>query len=215
LFGISGFNSIGPRGFWPNFNDLNNFMLSDSLSIIKGNHTIKFGGEVRRTQIFREAQRHRRGNLTFSGNFTSALPNSGPSRANTGNGLADMLLGWVTGGNTGSPQGETIVVPYYGFFIQDDWKITPKLTMNIGMRYEMIQNPIFPDPANQTVARYLLPMINNISPDQEGFVFPRNGRDCGCEQDRNNFAPRLGLAYRINDKTVIRVRRRDLLRRAG
>jgi hypothetical protein len=204
LFNVAGFASVGPRGFWPNFNDLNNFMLSDSLSIIRGNHTIKFGGEVRRTQIFREAQRHRRGNFSFSSDYTTQFPNEGPSRANTGNGLADMMLGWASGGNTGSPQGETTVVPYYGFFIQDDWKVTPKLTMNIGLRYEMMQNPIFPDPANQTVSRYLLSMINDVSPDQEGFVFPRNGRDCGCRQDRSNFAPRLGLAYRLNDKTVIR-----------
>ena len=204
LFNITGFAPVGPRGFWPNFNNLNNFMLADNLSIVRGSHTIKLGGELRRTEIFREAQRHRRGNFAFSGQYTSQVPNNAASRANTGNGLADMLLGWVSGGNTGSPQGETTVVPYYGFFIQDDWKITQRLTMNIGLRYEMIQNPIFPDPANQTLSRYLLPLINDISPDQEGFVFPTSGGDCGCRQDRNNFAPRLGLAYRLNDKTVIR-----------
>jgi hypothetical protein len=124
IFAPSGFAEMGPRGFWPNFNDLKNFMLADSLSIVRGAHTIKFGAEVRRTEIFREAQRHRRGRFDFSSTYTAEFPNNATSRANTGNGLADMLLGWASGGQTGSPQGETTLIPYYGFFIQDDWKIT-------------------------------------------------------------------------------------------
>ncbi|MEZ5391696.1 MAG: hypothetical protein R2724_02205 [Bryobacterales bacterium] len=204
LFGPAGFTQVGPRGFWPNFNDLKNLMVADNISLIRGSHTFKFGGEMRRTNIFREAQRHRRGNFAFSGQYTAQAPNSAASRSNTGNGMADMLLGWVSGGNTGSPQGETIIVPYYGFFAQDDWKVTQKLTMNIGLRWEMMQTPTFPDPQNQTVARYLIPLINDIQPGQEAFVFPKNGSDCGCVQDKNNFAPRLGLAYRVNEKTVLR-----------
>ncbi len=204
LFGPTGFAQVGPRGFWPNFNDLKNFMAADNLSIVRGSHTIKVGGEMRRTNIFREAQRHRRGNFAFSGQYTAQVPNNAASRSNTGNGLADMLLGWVSGGNTGSPQGETIIVPYYGLFVQDDWKITQRLTMNVGMRWEMMQTPIFPNPETQTISRYLIPLINDIAPGQEAFVFPTSGSDCGCEEDKNNFAPRLGLAYRFNDKTVIR-----------
>ena len=192
---------VGPRGFWPNFNDLRTFMLADSLSIVRGSHTIKFGGETRKTEIFREAQRHRRGRFDFNGQFTAELPNNATSRSNTGNSMADMLLGWVQGGNTGTPLGETSLIPYYGFFIQDDWKINSRLTLNIGLRYELMMAPVFPDPDRQTVSRYILPMING---GQEGFVFPKDGSDCGCEQDWNNFAPRLGLAFRVNNKTVIR-----------
>jgi hypothetical protein len=204
LFVPSGFAQVGPRGFWPNFNDLKNLMIADSLSIVKGSHTIKFGGELRNTEIFREAQRHRRGRFDFSGVYTSQNPNVAGSRGNTGNGVADMLLGWTSGGNTGSPQGETTTVPYYGFFVQDDWKITPRLTMNVGLRWELMRTPIFKDPETQTVSRYLIPEINGIAAGQETFVFPKDGSDCGCDEDMNNFAPRLGLAYRLNDKTVIR-----------
>jgi hypothetical protein len=201
IFAPSGFTIVGPRGFWPNFNDLRTFMLADSLSIVKGSHTIKFGGEMRTTEIFREAQRHRRGRFDFNGQFSAESPNNATSRSNSGNGLADMLLGWVQGGNTGTPLGETSRIPYYGFFVQDDWKINSRLTLNIGLRYELMMGPVFPDPDKQTVARYLLPMING---GQEGFVFPKDGSDCGCKQDWNNFAPRLGLAFRLNSKTVIR-----------
>jgi hypothetical protein len=204
LFGPAGFTQVGPRGFWPNFNDLNNYMLADSFSLVKGSHTIKFGGEYRRTSIFREAQRHRRGNFAFSGQYTSQNPNVAASRANTGNGMADMLLGWVSGGNTGSPQGETSIIPYYGFFVQDDWKVSQRLTINAGLRWELMQTPTFPDPENQSVVRYLLPEVNGIAPGQEAFVFPEDGSDCGCKEDFNNFAPRLGLAYKLSNKTVLR-----------
>ena len=205
LFGPAGFTQVGPRGFWPNFNDLKNFMIADNFSVVRGSHTIKFGGEVRRTSIFREAQRHRRGNFAFSAQYTAQVPNVATSRANTGNGMADMLLGWVSGGNTGSPQGETTVIPYYGFFVQDDWKVSQRLTINMGLRWELMRTPLFPDPENQTVSRILLSGINDITPEQnETFVFPTSGRDCGCIEDKNNFAPRLGLAYKLNDKTVVR-----------
>ena len=204
LFVPSGFAQIGPRGFWPNFNDLNNWIVADNFSIVRGSHTIKFGGETRRTKIFREAQRHRRGRFDFSSQFTAEVPGNAASRANTGNGIADMLLGWVSGGNTGSPQGETTVIPYYGFFVQDDWKATNKLTVNVGLRWELMQTPIFPDPGTQTVSRYLIPEVNGIAPGQEAFVFPTDGSDCGCREDFDNFAPRLGLAYRANNKTVLR-----------
>src|SRR4029434_3671631 len=74
-------------------------------------------------------------------------------------------------------------------------------TLNIGLRYELMMGPVFPNPDQQTVSRYMLPMING---GQEGFVFPKDGSDCGCNQDWNNFAPRLGLGFRLNNKTVIR-----------
>jgi hypothetical protein len=202
IFAPSGFVVMGPRGFWPNFNDLRTFMLADSMSIVRGSHTIKFGGETRKTEIFREAQRHRRGRFDFNGQFTSEMPNVATSRANTGNGLADMLMGWVQGGNTGTPLGETSRIPYYGFFVQDDWKINSRLTLNLGLRWELMKGPVFPNPENQTVSRYMLPLINPGA--QEGFVFPKDGGDCGCKQDYNNFAPRVGLAFRLNNKTVIR-----------
>ena len=214
IFAPSGFAIMGPRGFWPNYNDLKNRMIADTVSIVKGSHTIKFGGEVRRTEIFRDTQRHRRGRFNFGGVYTAQRPNVNTSRANTGNGLADMLLGMANGGNTGSPQGEISVTPYYGFFIQDDWKATSRLTVNIGLRWELMQTPIFPEEGAQTLSRYLVSEINGVSPSEEGFVFPSDGRDCGCKEDFNNFAPRLGLAYRLNDKTGHSSRRRHLLRRA-
>jgi hypothetical protein len=203
-FSPSGYAEMGPRSFWPNFNNLANYMITDSVLWQKGKHTLKFGGEYRFLNIYRDAARLRRGNFTFSGAFTSERPNVGTSRGNTGNGFADMLLGWVSGGTYGNNQGENLNAPYYAGFIQDDWKIARNLTLNLGLRYELFGVGTFPNPEKQTISRYLLQGINVATAADEGVAFPKDGSDCGCEQDRNNWAPRLGLAWSVTGKTVIR-----------
>ena len=226
LFLPSGIRDIGPRGFWPNVNHMNNLQLSDNFSIIKSNHTIKFGAEYRRIILPRSPSRHRRGRFNFSGVYTAQEPNNSQSRGATGASMADFLLGWANNGRWGWPNGEEYVAPYWGFFVQDDWKITPRLTMNIGVRYELFGVPTFPSTdkhdLNTTVNRFLAEVNGRPFGDGEGlpvgapgawgeaeflphFVSPTSDSDCGgCEWDKNNFAPRLGFAYRMNNKTVIR-----------
>ena len=195
-FSPAGFAEMGPRSFWPNFNNLDSRMITNTTLWQRGRHTIKWGGEYRRTNVYRDAARFRRGQFSFSGAFTSQQPNNGTSRGNSGNGMADMILGWVSGGTYGNNQGENIVAPYYGFFVQDDWKVTDRLTINAGVRWEVFQRGTFPDATRQSVGRYLL--------GSETIVFPTSDSDCGCQNDRNNWAPRVGLAYQLNSKTVIR-----------
>src|SRR5262245_33990171 len=202
-FTPSGYTEIGARSFWPNINNLDNLTLADTVAWQRGNHTLKFGGEYRRVQIFREAQRFRRGNFTFSGVYTSERPNDAASRANTGNGLADFLLGNVSGGTYGRAQGEEVIAPYYGLFAQDEWKIKPNLTLHVGLRWEATRGAFYPNPDKQTVARYWLPEFYGAS-QAEGIYFPTDASDCGCRNDLNNFAPRLGVAWKLNDKTVVR-----------
>ncbi|MEK7408618.1 MAG: TonB-dependent receptor [Acidobacteriota bacterium] len=201
-FSPSGFRQLGPRG-WPNLNNLDNLLLADSFTIQKRRHSVKLGGEFRRANLYRIAARSRRGSFNFGGVYTAERPNDGVSRANTGNGLADMLLGWASGGTISTMAGENLVSPYYGLFVQDDWKVSNRLTLNVGLRWELFPGPTLPNPEKQTVSRYLMD-IHGVPRPEERFVFPKNGSDCGCEHDWNNFAPRLGLAYRWNDKTVLR-----------
>lgn len=204
LFIPSGYAEVGTRGFWPNENNLHNMMFTDAATILKGKHTIKFGGEYRRQHVYRDSSRHSRGRFNFDTRFTAEKPNSGASRGSTGNGLATMMLGWVTGGTYGNNQGEEVFVPYYGFFVQDDVKLTNRLTLNLGLRYELFSLAHFPDAQNQQVARWLTAPFNVPSLADERIVYPKSSSDTGGENDRNNFAPRVGLAWSLNDKTVIR-----------
>ena len=92
-FTPSDYGEIGSRSFWPNFNYLDNLQFNDSLLFQKGSHSIKAGLEYRKSKLFREASRFRRGNFRFNRIFTTQRPNDANSRAQTGNGLADFLLG--------------------------------------------------------------------------------------------------------------------------
>ena len=225
LFVPGGFAQVGPRGFWPNINNLDNLQLADNFSLIRNRHTLKFGVEYRRTDLLRSPSRHRRGRFDFNGVFTAEQPNVAASRAATGAGLADMLLGWANNANFGWPQGEEYIAAYWGLFVQDDWKITNRLTFNLGLRYELYGLPRFPDPdthaLNSTLSRFLTEVNGRpfgagegLKPGTPGawgeaeflphFIPPSSSSDTGGKMDKNNFAPRVGIAYRASDKTVIR-----------
>ncbi|MDA2928967.1 TonB-dependent receptor [Acidobacteria bacterium AH-259-O06] len=203
LFQPSGYAQVGPRGFWPNQNELKIFNMADNVLLERGSHSIKLGGEFRWTNVLRIPQRHRRGRFRFRGAYTAERPNVGKSRANTGNGLADMMLGWADFSLTSTSAGEEIIAPYYALYIQDDWRITPKLTLNLGLRWELFDGPFFPDPEDQVVSRF---SFTGTWPDIEfqQWAAPKDGSDCACKRDLNNFGPRVGIAYRLADKTVIR-----------
>jgi hypothetical protein len=203
-FTPTGFAEVGARSFWPNRNNLHNYMVTDMVTVQAGRHTLKFGGEYRHQTIYRNAARFRRGQLAFSGAYTSQFPNVGSSRANSGNGMADMLLGWVSGGTYGNNQGEEIFSPYYGVYVQDDYKLSNRLTLNLGLRWELFPLGTFPNPENQTVARWLLAGVNVPTQADERMVYPSSSSDSGGSNDKNNFAPRLGLAWSVTDNTVIR-----------
>jgi hypothetical protein len=102
----------------------------------------------------------------------------------------------VSGGSYGNNQGEDIVSWYYGGYVQDDFKVNSRLTINAGLRYEIFRKGIFPEVEKQSVGRYNLAT--------ESFEFPTSSGACGCANDLNNFAPRLGLAFQLTPKTVIR-----------
>ncbi len=222
---VSGFTSVGPRAFWPNVNKMDNLQISDNFTWVKGSHTIKVGAEYRRTQIPRSPSRFRRGRFQYTGDYTAEIHNSPASRAATGNALADGLMGWNRNGRWGWPNGEEQVIPYWGVFVQDDWKLTSRLTLNMGIRYELFFTPTFPDPQSHTLNSTVVRFIGEVNgrpidpgerlPVNQGgwgeaeylphFRTPTSGSDCACENDLNNFAPRIGLAYRVNDRTVVRV----------
>ncbi|MFB3902613.1 MAG: TonB-dependent receptor domain-containing protein [Acidobacteriota bacterium] len=184
---------------------------ADSFMMDLGKHSLKFGGEYRYAQTDRR-QGYVFGYASFDNRYTAEFPNNAASRAATGHVMADLLLGWGYNVNNEVPVGEKLGSPYWGFFIQDDWRVTPRLTVNLGLRYELFLGPNFLDFGEGDIAAR--PIFSGNLFDEtvdildyrfEGWRFPQSDSDCGgCIIDKNNWAPRIGIAYRLFDKTVIR-----------
>jgi len=192
LFGPSGYHRLGEPGYTPTTSTSQEFQYGDTLSIVHGKHSLKVGTELRWSQfnLFQIGQP--RGSFSFSGQFTADSPSSGDG---TGNGLADMLLGL--------PNFSTIsTLTYfgnrqqtYGGFVQDDYKLSRTLTLNLGLRYD-----------------YTTP-ITEAHNQQANFDFAtgqlvaagQNGASAGLvNADKTDFAPRIGLAWNPWKNTVIR-----------
>ena len=192
-FTPTGYAEIGARSSWPNRNNLGLTHISDHFTKVQGRHVLKAGAEFRGERIFRRAARFSRGQMAFNRSF-SEDPNN---RGRTGDGLADLLLGFASGGTLGNQNGETAVTRNWSAFFQDDWKLSNRLTLNLGVRWDRFGPPSFKD---TPVSRFEIDFANRAYT----ITKPQDENDCGCEHDNNNFAPRIGLAYRVTEKTVVR-----------
>jgi len=197
LFTPSGYAQLGSRAFWPNTNNLYITQFNDVLFRSAGNHGIKAGVEVKHENVYRVAARYARGQMTFNREFTADPQN----RANTGDGFAEFMLGMAAAGNLGNENGENLMVNSLAAFVEDSWKVTPRLTVNLGVRYDIFFAPTFPD---GHVSNFLLDYSQIGANARLPQIRPKDGSDCGCEQNYHDFAPRVGLAYRLTNKTVLR-----------
>lgn len=195
-FQPSGFAALGEAPFLPNFQGSQTVQFLDNLSVVRGTHSVRFGLDFRFPDSFFETYQRQRGLFEFSGVYTQ----DPQSRGNTGNPLGDFLLGLAGNGIISTTQIGTLKHRAYQFYIQDDWKVTPKLTLNLGARWELI-SPLVEKDNRQ----------GNFILDQRDPAFGTvalagtGGRSRGLVQfDKNNIAPRLGLAYQLTPKTVIR-----------
>jgi outer membrane receptor protein involved in Fe transport len=159
---------------------------TDSFTWTHGAHTLIFGAELRKLITSRAAVNQPNGQFTFS-NGSSGF---------TGLTQADLLLGFPTAVNTPGPELRNQVAEWRdGFFVVDNWQASKKLTLNLGLRYEL---PTVPYTVNgvATALNAQQTAIVPANPPVPGFKF--------LEPNHKNFAPRIGLAYRLGDKTVIR-----------
>jgi hypothetical protein len=183
LFQPSGYRRLGEPGYTPTFSTSQEFQEGDTLNITRGPHSIKVGAQFRQSQfnLFQVGQP--RGRFGFSGQFTEDFPTSGDG---TGNGLADMLLGLP---NTSSISTLTYFgnrQKTYGGFVQDDFKVTPSLTLNLGVRYDYT-SPITEAHNRQSNFDFSTGQI---------IVAGVNGASDGLvTTDKNDFAPRVGFAW--------------------
>jgi Carboxypeptidase regulatory-like domain/TonB dependent receptor-like, beta-barrel len=209
-FGDGSVPTLGSPTFLPSVEIQNTYVLSDNLTWVKGKHTLKFGTEIRREEftIFQPASP--RGNLGFGTSFTDNPANPGTG----GSGLASFLLGLTDGGSINNLHNVDYFRPLYSFYTQDDWKLTPKLTLNLGLRYELFttvkerhdEQGTFDlhDPTNPTI---IVPKGQDmqLTPTLASYirVSPTGSRGL-IPIDKNNFAPRIGFAYQITPGTVLR-----------
>ena len=212
FFVPTGYDRIGGGAGGGTFSGrLDTITIADNLLWDVGKHSLKFGVEYRRwdnlrSQIFNNDM----GQMSFDGRYTAQFPNSAPSRGATGNSIADALMGNTRLTVNNLPIGEDMNIPYWGFYVQDDWRITPKLTLNLGLRYELFMQPRINLGSGLQNARAIwdTPVLDETS-DQIDVRFvewrlPQSSSDCGCKLDKNDWAPRVGIAYRLTDNTVIR-----------
>jgi trimeric autotransporter adhesin len=182
------------------------YTISDTVIWNRGKHNWRFGGDYRRIlQSFRSA-RNAEGTFTFTG-FATAEYVGGVEQPGTGSDLADFLLGLP---QQSSIQSGTSAYNFransYDFFAQDDWRIRANLTLLLGLRYEY-QGP-FTEANNQIVNLDVAPGFTTgpavpVGPGETG---PYNGvfPDSLVRPDRNNYAPRVGLAWKPAKLTVVR-----------
>jgi hypothetical protein len=187
----------------------NNYGLSGNLSKIIGKHSIKYGYEGRMLRI-NVWEARAAGTFNFTAGMTQG-PNPVSASATAGYGFASFLLGAGSGGNFYQNWKNVASQSFYNaFYIQDDWRITKKLTLNIGLRYdhdtprtERFNRMSWFDPDITSPLAARVPAFPNLKGGLRFVGVDGNGRS-QYDGDWNNLAPRLGFAYQWDDKTAIR-----------
>src|ERR1700722_5292054 len=179
---------------------------STSISKYMGRHSIKAGFDYRRIKAAGNDANDASGQYAFNGIFTKSSPTSSGTG---GADLADMLLGYPSSGNIYTSSKLTDIANYYGLYIQDDFRVTSKLTVNVGMRWKhepgvYEQNNGMIVNFNGTVANPLAANVTGISPKGE-VVYAGSGAPTTVGNPyTSKWGPRVGVAYQFNKKTVIR-----------
>ena len=177
-----------------------------NLTWVRGNHTFKFGGEWRKDAMTDRNVRGSQGVLNFSNNQTSRPSNPSLSGGSVGFPYASFLLGMVDNGTVSTLQDPQFLKISWGTFAQDKWKVTRRLTLDYGLRYDY-----------QGGLRELWDRIAAFEPGVRnpsagnipgGFAYAGDGPGrCNCQfakAYKYAFQPRLGFALQLDDKTVIR-----------
>jgi hypothetical protein len=185
LISVNGFTPLGDESNNPQHSTSDVYQLNDNLTWVHGRHQAKFGADYRITQQNAYRDVEARGFIDFLGEFT-------------GNALEEMLLGLATDSGVATLNNPEHLRTYsYNFFANDTWRVRPNLTLILGLRYEYNSPAV--DAQNHAnlydqSTQMLVPVGTDGMP--RGGYFP----------DRNNFAPRLGLAWTPSwsPRTVVR-----------
>jgi hypothetical protein len=217
-FTVAGYSPLGPaRNFGNARNAQDTFNFNEDLSLLFGAHALKFGANQRVYRIYNNRPDDPAGNFTFTRGFTARTANDTQS----GDAAAALLLGNPNAGRLGIVPQPAVQNLYYALFAQDDWKVTNRLTLNLGLRWEadlgnterfnrltnFDRNGAFPVsslsvafPAATNLGTRTINLRGTVTPVGRAGVSDREQYN----RDLNNFGPRIGLALKLDDKTVLR-----------
>lgn len=212
------YEDMFPRTFRQPRNDA--FSVNSNISKSLGSHLVKAGGEYRAYNFFRFDEVATNSSFSFGNQFTRRDPLSNTGAA-SGNEFATFLLGLPTSGNVVAGTPRTEEYRYYAVYLQDDWKIGSRLTVNLGVRWDY-QPPVtvkddltvsaFDFQTTNPLQSQLPQGANTINPATGqpllltgGLLYAnRGGPEAPFEADWNNWQPRVGLSYRVNDWLIVR-----------
>ncbi|MCU1326561.1 MAG: hypothetical protein JWN34_1931, partial [Bryobacterales bacterium] len=177
---VSGYNSLGTRNFRPQFQAPELFQFLESVSIIRGAHTMRAGFETRQKNNLFQDLELTAGRYTFGARFT-------------GEAMADLMVGYLQTFNANTQTNvEQLQKAYAGYF-QDDWKVSPSLTLNLGLRYEYT-SPFYGKKPVQNI---------NFDPAAGKLVYPASDTDYLVNPDHSNIGPRIGAAWQIKPQKLV------------
>lgn len=192
IFSPAGYTGIGQTRSLPIIRKQDTFHPVVHMTLLRGAHTIRFGGEARKRHVTQYQTNRGNGRFNFGRTFTDNPNNT----AATGDPMAALLIGVAST----IEQDFTLFLPgmrftEWGMYAQDDWKVSDRLTLNLGLRYEL-----------DTVLTEVNNAISNFDVVTGKLLIAgfNTDRQTGIRPDRNNYAPRFGFAYRATDKIVIR-----------
>jgi outer membrane receptor protein involved in Fe transport len=198
-------STLGSPTYLPAIELQNTYTLSDTFTLISGNKTFKFGGEIRPEENTIYEPANPRGAMAFTTQFTDNAGDPGSG----GSGLATMLTGQPNDGYLNNLNNIDYFRHTYSLFAQNDWRVTPKLNLNLGLRYEYF-SPVYErfnaQASFNPVTGYLdIPRSSNVTLPASLSYIPvnHNASNALIPPDYTNFSPRVGFAYQALPKLTV------------
>jgi len=189
--GLSGFGAGGVGGSEQERiqSPIMNQEFIDNLTWMRGRHQVKTGFDFRYLKNGEDNRRLKGGRFDFSDRATN-------------NGIATLLLGWTTSAELAVADLIQTRMNYWGWYVQDNWKVTAKLTLNLGVRWEM-STPRWE--MNNRQSGFDFRAMNPVSGTPGIMTFAGvSAGQYAHDFDKNNYGPRFGFAYRLSGRTVVR-----------
>lgn len=218
LVSVGGITGFGTANYDPSIEGQNVYQILDNVTKVVRNHSLKFGVSIESMRMSAIQPPKSRGSYSFNGFFTGS-----GGLSNSGSGMADFLNDQMASASVSSINYISDYAWYRGAYAQDDWKVSRKLTLNLGLRYDYFE-PVNEHDGNQAnfvvnsvgigtgTGTYLIPSAQRNFPIPAAFMTLLQQNNIALQYDSNqalvsaqntNFAPRVGFAFSPDAKTVL------------